>query len=59
MGILLKNSFDMLSSSGDMNKRYGFIFVNRTNDDLRDMKRFKKKSFAYMKKVYKSNGEEI
>ena len=49
----------MLSSSGDMNKRYGFIFVNRTNDDLRDMKRFKKKSFAYMKKVYKSNGEEI
>ena len=58
-GYITWGPFDMLSSSGDMNKRYGFIFVNRTNDDLRDMKRFKKKSFAYMKKVYKSNGEEI
>jgi 6-phospho-beta-glucosidase len=40
-----------------MSKRYGLIFVNRTDEDLRDLKRYKKKSFAWFKKVIESNGE--
>ena len=59
IGYVTWGPFDMLSSKGDMEKRYGFIFVNRTNDDLKDLKRYKKKSFEYMKKVYTSNGEII
>ncbi|WP_249030559.1 family 1 glycosylhydrolase [Tannockella kyphosi] len=41
----------------DMSKRYGFVFVNRTNKDLRDMKRVPKKSYAWIKKAFESNGE--
>lgn len=48
---------DILSSQGEMKKRYGFIFVNRTDDDLKDMKRYKKKSFQWYHDVICSNGE--
>ncbi len=50
---------DILSSQGEMKKRYGFIFVNRTDADLKDMKRYKKKSFAWFNEVIKSNGENL
>ena len=50
---------DILSSQGEMAKRYGFIYVNRTDDDLRDLKRSKKKSFDWFKKVIETNGEEL
>ncbi|EOR26493.1 Aryl-phospho-beta-D-glucosidase BglH [bioreactor metagenome] len=50
---------DILSSQGEMKKRYGFIYVNRTDTDLRDMKRYKKKSFKWFHDVIKSNGEEL
>lgn len=56
-GYVCWGPFDMLSSSGNMSKRYGFIFVNRTNDDLRDLRRIKKKSFCYMQKVFQTNGD--
>jgi 6-phospho-beta-glucosidase len=57
LGYLMWGSTDILSSSGQMSKRYGLIFVNRTDEDLRDLKRYKKKSFAWFKKVIESNGE--
>jgi 6-phospho-beta-glucosidase len=57
VGYLIWGSTDILSSSGQMSKRYGLIFVNRTDSDLRDLKRYKKKSFAWFKKVIESNGE--
>ena len=50
---------DILSSQGEMAKRYGFIYVNRTDDDLRDMKRSKKKSYDWFKKVIATNGEDL
>lgn len=50
---------DILSSQGEMKKRYGFIFVNRADTDLRDLKRSKKKSYDWFAKVIKSNGEEL
>lgn len=42
-----------------MNKRYGMVYVNRTNDDLKDLKRMKKKSFGWYQHVIKTNGEEL
>ena len=50
---------DILSSQGDMRKRYGVVYVNRTNHDLRDMKRIPKKSYHWLKKVIASNGEDL
>ncbi|MDV4150848.1 glycoside hydrolase family 1 protein [Clostridium sp. AL.422] len=57
IGYLTWGPIDILSSKGEMSKRYGFIFVNRTETDLRDLKRFKKKSFNWFKKVTESNAE--
>jgi Beta-glucosidase/6-phospho-beta-glucosidase/beta-galactosidase len=57
IGFLAWGPIDILSSQGEMSKRYGFIFVNRTETDLRDLKRYKKKSFNWFKKVIESNGE--
>ncbi|GKU24027.1 glycoside hydrolase family 1 protein [Clostridium folliculivorans] len=57
IGYLTWGCTDILSSHGEMKKRYGFIFVNRDETDLRDLKRYKKKSFDWFKKVIESNGE--
>ena len=58
-GYLTWGSTDLLSSQGEMKKRYGFIFVNREEQDLRDLKRYKKKSFDWFQKVIASNGAEL
>ena len=58
-GYLSWGSTDILSSQGEMEKRYGFIYVNRGETDLRDLKRFKKKSFSWYQKVIASNGREL
>lgn len=55
-GYLMWGSTDILSSKGEMKKRYGFVFVNRDERDLRDLKRYKKKSFDWFKEVTASNG---
>lgn len=57
LGYLGWGLIDILSSQGDMRKRYGVVYVNRTNHDLRDMKRVPKKSYAWLKQVIHSNGE--
>lgn len=57
IGYLVWGPIDIISSAGEMSKRYGFIFVNRGEEDLRDLKRYKKKSFNWFNKVIKSNGE--
>lgn len=59
MGFLTWGPIDILSSGGEMRKRYGFIYVNRTDEDLRDLKRSKKKSFNWFKKVIATNGEDL
>ena len=48
-----------MSSQGEMSKRYGTIYVNRDDKDLKDMKRYKKKSFYWYKKVISTNGDDI
>jgi len=59
MGYLGWGLIDILSSQGDMRKRYGVVYVNRTNHDLRDMKRVPKKSYEWLKEVIRTNGNNI
>ena len=59
MGYLGWGLIDILSSQGDMRKRYGVVYVNRTNHDLRDMKRVPKKSYNWLKEVIATNGESL
>lgn len=47
---------DLISTSNGFKKRYGFVYVNRTDDDLKDLNRYKKESFYWYQKVIKSNG---
>ncbi|WP_201330373.1 glycoside hydrolase family 1 protein [Lactobacillus nasalidis] len=59
LGYLGWGLIDIPSSHADMEKRYGAVYVNRGNPDLRDMKRVPKKSFYWFKKVFASNGEDL
>ena len=49
---------DLLSTGNGMAKRYGLVFINRTDDDLRDLARTKKASFYWYSKLIKSNGQD-
>ncbi|MFP7223942.1 6-phospho-beta-glucosidase [Priestia filamentosa] len=46
-------------TTGEMKKRYGFIYVDKDNDGKGTLKRSKKKSFEWYKKVIASNGEDL
>ena len=51
---------DLVSaSSGEMKKRYGFIYVNKQNDGSGDYSRLRKDSFYWYQKVIRSNGEDL
>jgi len=50
---------DIPSSQCEIAKRYGFVYVNRDEKDCKDLRRVKKKSFNWIKKVYESNGEDL
>jgi Beta-glucosidase/6-phospho-beta-glucosidase/beta-galactosidase len=51
---------DLVSAStGEMKKRYGFIYVDRDNEGNGTLKRSKKKSFEWYKKVIATNGEDL
>ncbi|UZH07778.1 glycoside hydrolase family 1 protein [Heyndrickxia coagulans] len=59
IGYLGWGLIDILSSQGDMRKRYGVVYVNRENHDLKDLRRIPKKSFRWLQKVIKSNGADL
>ena len=51
---------DLVSAgTGEMKKRYGFIYVDRDNDGNGTLKRTKKKSFDWYKKVIASQGTDL
>ncbi len=51
---------DIVSAgTGEMEKRYGFIYVDKDNEGSGTLKREKKKSFYWYKKVIESNGEDL
>lgn len=53
------SALDLISTSNGVKKRYGFIYVDRTDDDPKECKRLKKDSFYWYQKVLKSNGDEL
>ena len=60
MGYTPWGCIDLVSlSTGEMKKRYGFIYVDRNNDGTGSLKRIKKDSFYWYKKVIESNGEKL
>ena len=51
---------DLVSAStGEMKKRYGFIYVDKDNDGNGTLKRMKKDSFYWYQNVIRTNGEEL
>ena len=51
---------DLVSAStGEMDKRYGFIYVDKNNNDEGTLERSKKDSFYWYKKVIATNGEDL
>ena len=51
---------DLVSAgTGEMRKRYGFIYVDKDDEGNGTYKRSKKDSFYYYKQVIESNGENL
>lgn len=50
-------AIDLVSTHQGYQKRYGFIYVDRDEFDLKELRRYKKDSFYWYKKVIESNGE--
>lgn len=60
LGYTMWGPIDLVSAStGEMKKRYGFIYVDRDNEGKGTLKRTRKKSFEWYKKVISSNGESL
>ena len=51
---------DLVSAgTGEMKKRYGFIYVDKDNDGKGTLQRYKKDSFYWYQECIRSNGETI
>ncbi|MBS7576590.1 MULTISPECIES: 6-phospho-beta-glucosidase [unclassified Enterococcus] len=51
---------DLVSAgTGEMDKRYGFIYVDKNNDGEGTLARRKKKSFAWYQRVIATNGDSL
>lgn len=60
MGYTPWGCIDLVSAStGEMAKRYGFIYVNKFDDGTGDLSRERKDSFFWYRKVIASNGEDL
>lgn len=59
-GYLYWGPIDVVSAgTGEMKKRYGFVYVDRFNDGTGTLERRKKKSYEWYGQVIRSNGESI
>ena len=59
MGYSPWSAIDLISTHQGCTKRYGFIYVNRDEFDLKDLRRIRKDSFFWYKKVIASNGADL
>lgn len=60
MGYTPWGCIDLVSAStGEMRKRYGFIYVDKDDEGNGTLKRSKKASFEWYKNVIASNGEQL
>ncbi|TWD42719.1 glycoside hydrolase family 1 protein [Pantoea sp. SJZ147] len=53
------SAIDLVSTHQGISKRYGFIYVNRDEKDLKDLARYRKKSFFWYQKLIRSNGATL
>lgn len=53
------SAIDLVSTHSGIRKRYGFIYVDRDEFDLKNLTRIKKDSFTWYQKVIRTNGEEL
>lgn len=57
-GYLMWGPIDLVSATtGEMKKRYGFIYVDKNDDQTGSMKRYVKDSFYWYQEVIRTNGE--
>lgn len=59
MGYSPWSAIDLVSTHQGITKRYGFVYINRDEFDLKDLRRIRKDSFYWYKKVIASNGEDL
>ena len=60
MGYTVWGCTDLVSAgTGEMKKRYGFIYVDKQEDGSGTLERIKKKSFHWYQRVIETNGEEL
>lgn len=60
MGYTMWGCTDLVSAStGEMKKRYGFVYVDKDNDGNGDLHRERKDSFYWYKKVCETNGADL
>ena len=60
MGYTTWGCIDIISAStGEMSKRYGFIYVDMDNQGNGSLLRTKKRSFSWYKNVIANNGEQL
>ncbi|KZU40608.1 6-phospho-beta-glucosidase [Lactiplantibacillus plantarum] len=60
MGYTTWGCIDVISAgTSEMSKRYGFIYVDQDDEGNGSLKRMKKDSFDWYKKVIASNGEDL
>ena len=60
MGYTPWGCIDLVSAgTGEMKKRYGFIYVDKDNDGNGTLARSRKRSFSWYQKVISSNGESL
>ncbi len=60
MGYTPWGCIDLVSAStGEMAKRYGFIYVDKYDDGTGTLARSRKKSFYWYQKVIRTNGEDL
>ncbi len=51
------SAVDLVSTHQGLGKRYGFIYVNRDEQDLKDLKRYRKDSSYWYQQVIESNAD--
>lgn len=60
MGYTMWSAIDLVSNgTGEMKKRYGFVYVDRDDRGNGSLKRYPKDSFNWYKKVIASNGKDL
>lgn len=59
MGYCPWSAIDLVSTHEGIVKRYGFIYVDRDEFDLKTLDRYRKDSFFWYKEIIASNGEKL